>query len=385
MTLPLRYVFLTAKEPHPVAFPSCPSRVPEGMSEPPNGQCARLSVAVSTRETATCPHFPLDLSSEPALPTICAGSDGVDIIFGGKGDDTLSAGPVPTPSSSARATATTSSRFQAGPGGDALRLQNLGFADFWAVRAASVQSGADVRISLSGWRDASPAQCRLGDLAAANVVVDWRLPGQARRPRGRRQTAAHVAFRHRRQRPADRRAPRYHAVWRRRRRHLFRLGPHQIVEELPGGIDTIKTYGVHGYSLATSPEVENLLLLGTRRPRRAATTLDNVLNGNGAANLIDGGRGRRCADRWRRRRHLRRAPGRRLRRHHGLPGPPTATRWRCRVSASEDFAAVSAAFHQVGSEAILDLGDGSTLTFHNTKASALLPRMISRLRPTRAP
>ena len=35
-----------------------------------------------------------------------------------------------------------------------------------------------------------------------------------------------------------------------------------------------------------------------------------------------------------------------------------------------DFADISAAMHQVGSEAILDLGDGSTLTFHNTKVSS---------------
>ena len=62
-----------------------------------------------------------------------------------------------------------------------------------------------------------------------------------------------------------------------------------VVEEAGGGIDTISTYGVHGYSLASAANVENLTLLGGQASSARGNSLSNVITGNDAINMIDGG------------------------------------------------------------------------------------------------
>ena len=317
---------------------------------------------------ALSPRFVIGTGAAESL----AGSDGVDFIVGGKGDDTLTGGAgADTFVISRNNGDDVISDFQAGPGGDALRLQNLGFADFWAVRAASVQVGADVRISLSDGATLLLRNVSLGDLTPANVVVDWRLAWSgspttwlsADQPRtslsgtsGNDQltaSAEHITL-------SGGAGDDTYFVW----DHT------NIIEEAAGaGVDTVKTYGVHGYSLATAPEVENLFLLGDASSSARGNALDNFLRGNGAANFIDGGAGDDS---------LAGGGGGDIFVVRAGEGSDVIMDFQAATGDTvalsgfgfRDFAAISAALHQVGSETILDLGDGETLTFHNTKSNS---------------
>ena len=106
-----------------------------------------------------------------------SGSEGTDIVYGGKGNDTLSGGAGADMFVVRKGEGSdVIVDFQAGYGGDAIRLQNYGFADFWAFSAASVQTGADVRVSLSGGQTLLLRNVNLSELVPENVIVDWRLP-----------------------------------------------------------------------------------------------------------------------------------------------------------------------------------------------------------------
>ena len=316
------------------------------------------------------PRFLLGTGAADAL----SGSGDVDMLYGGKGNDTLTGGAGADTFVIGKGDGNdVITDFQAGDGGDALRLQNHGFADFWSVRAASVQVGADLRITLSDGATLLLRNVSLDDLTPANVIVDWRLswsgsptswlsadqPGASLAgTAGNDQltaSAPDIAL-------AGGEGDDTYFVW----DHT------DTVEEAAGaGIDTIKTYGVHGYSLATAQHVENLVLLGDAASSARGNGLDNFLKGNGAANFIDGGAGDDS---------LTGGGGRDIFVVRAREGSDVIMDFQTAAGGDivalsgfgfRDFAAISAALHQVGSEAILDLGDGETLTFHNTKVASL--------------
>ncbi|MCX7304392.1 MAG: family 16 glycosylhydrolase [Hyphomicrobiales bacterium] len=150
-----------------------------------------------------------------------------------------------------------------------------------------------------------------------------------------------------------------------------------VIEGAQSGIDTIVTYGLHGYSLAASPNVENLTLLGDARSSARGNDLANLIIGNDANNLIDGGlagdvlTGGGGHDTFVVR--------------HGQ-GSDTITDFETGKSGDtlaldgfhfQDFADVAAAMRQVGPDAILDLGDGASLTLRDTAASSLSVENVS--------
>ena len=226
---------------------------------------APLRRSSDTGTPATCPPSPLAFSSVQTPATAWSAPLSVDIIYGGKGNDTLFGGSGSDTFVVRKGEGSDIIEdFQAGIGGDALRLQNYGFADFWAFKAVSVQSGADVRVSLPDGATLVLRNVDLTALVADNIVVDWRLPwsgtpttwsatstsgatlaGTA----GNDQLTAHASDITLSGGAGDD----TYFVW----DHTDK-----VVEATAGGIDTIKTYGLHGYSLTTSPEVENLVLLG---------------------------------------------------------------------------------------------------------------------------
>jgi Ca2+-binding RTX toxin-like protein len=144
-----------------------------------------------------------------------------------------------------------------------------------------------------------------------------------------------------------------------------------VVEDAGGGIDTISTYGVHGYSLTTSPNVENLTLLGDFASSGRGNGLANIITGNGQNNLLDGGAGNDA---------LVGGGGRDtfvIRQGNGsdtimdFQGGALGDRIALDGFGFTSYAQVSAALAQSGANTILDLGDGSMLTLRNVRPNAL--------------
>lgn len=143
-----------------------------------------------------------------------------------------------------------------------------------------------------------------------------------------------------------------------------------VVEAADAGIDTISTYGEHGYSLSTSPNVENLTLLGGFGASARGNDLRNIITGNDGDNLIDGGgaddvlvggAGRDTLV-------IRQGEGSDVVMDFqaGQRGDTVALAG----FGFENFADIAASLHQVGSDTILDLGDGSVLSFRDSRATA---------------
>lgn len=150
-----------------------------------------------------------------------------------------------------------------------------------------------------------------------------------------------------------------------------------VFESAGDGIDTISTYGLHGYSLASSPNVENLTLLGGDRSSARGNDLANLITGNDVNNLIDGGWGDDeligggGQDTF----VIRRGQGSDaiMDFQSGRRGDTVALDG----FAFDGFSDVSASMQQVGSDAVLDLGDGSSLTFRDTKATSFTAENFS--------
>jgi len=145
-----------------------------------------------------------------------------------------------------------------------------------------------------------------------------------------------------------------------------------VVEEPGGGIDTISTYGIHGYSLTASANVENLTLLGGFASSGRGNDLANIITGNDQNNFLDGGAGDDL---------LIGGGGRDtfvIRHDQGsdtILDFQTGARGDIVALAGFDFASFAdfrAALSQNGSDAVLDLGGGATLTFSNTRASDIV-------------
>lgn len=134
----------------------------------------RQALATTSRLVfPTSPRFVIGTSSADTL----TGSAAPDIIHGKGGNDTLTGGgeaDMFVVRSGEGSDVITD--FQAGAGGDVLRLQGYGFADFQAVLAASAQSGADVGVALPGGETLTLRNVELGALTAANLELDRPLP-----------------------------------------------------------------------------------------------------------------------------------------------------------------------------------------------------------------
>lgn len=150
-----------------------------------------------------------------------------------------------------------------------------------------------------------------------------------------------------------------------------------VVEEPGGGIDTISTYGIHGYSLTTSPNVENLTLVGGFASSGRGNDLANIITGNNQNNFLDGGAGDDV---------LIGGGGRDtfvIRRDQSsdtIMDFQTGARGDTVALAGFDFASfadVRAGLSQKGSDAVLALGGGATLTFGNTRVADIVADNIS--------
>ena len=150
-----------------------------------------------------------------------------------------------------------------------------------------------------------------------------------------------------------------------------------VVESAGAGIDTISTYGLHGYSLASSPNVENLTLLGGDRSSARGNDLANLITGNDVKNLIDGGLGddQLIGGGGQDTFVIRQGQGSDaiMDFESGKSGDTLALDG----FAFDGFADVAASMQQVGSDTVLDLGDGASLTFRDTQATSFTAENFS--------
>lgn len=302
-----------------------------------------------------------------------SGTSGADIIYGRAGNDVLSGGAESDIFVARRGEGSdTITDFQVGSGGDVLRLQNYGFADFDAFRAVSSQSGADVSVALASGETLTLRDVSLDALLPENLELDQPLPvsGAPQAWNSTYEPGATLAGTDANDQLAGSNpditlvgglGDDTYIVW---------DHSNMVVENAGEGIDTISTYGVHGYSLESSANVENLTLLGGESSSARGNGVANIITGNSANNTIEGGGAGDV---------LTGGAGRDTFVVHQGDGSDVImdfeTGQRGDTVALADFgfgnfADVKAALHQVGSDTILDLGDGSILSFRNTQATA---------------
>ena len=302
-----------------------------------------------------------------------AGTSSSDIIYGRAGNDTITGGTETDLFVLRKGEGSdTITDFQAGLGGDVLRLQNYGFSDFQAFRAASVQSGTNVSVTLASGETLTLRNVDLDALRSENLELDQPLPlsGAPETWNSTYETGSTLAGTAENDQLTGGnpditlvggQGDDTYFVW---------DHSNTVVEEANSGIDTISTYGVHGYSLASAANVENLTLLGGQASSARGNGLSNVITGNDAGNTIDGG----GADDV-----LIGGGGRDTFVVRQGDGSDVITDFQAgqrgdTVDLSgfgfENFAALQANLHQVGSDTILDLGDGSILSFRNSQATS---------------
>src|SRR5260370_3631457 len=235
------------------------------------------------------------MATAPIYASVITGTSGTDILFGGTGNDLLIGGggsDVFVVSKGYGSDAI--SDFQAGVGGDVLRVQNYGFATFASFLAAAKQVGSVTVVTLSSSETVTLQNVNLSYLTAANVVLDNPLPvsGSPKTaavtvPGGGTLTtgATHDSL----QALGDG----VTLIGGAGDDTYFMYNHNTKVVELAGqGIDTVYDGMVDGYSLVNAPNVENLILAGSSYNAPATgNDRDNIIVGNAGNNMIDGGRG----------------------------------------------------------------------------------------------
>lgn len=301
------------------------------------------------------------------------GSNADEILYGGSYASTLTGGGgVDTFVITAGNGSTTITDFAASQG-EILRLQGYGFTSFAQFTAAARQSGAHVVVSLGNGETLTLENTQLSALGPGNLRLD--APGL---DQGALQNwmstsaegatvdgtpandqissnATHVTLR------GGAGDDTYLAY-----------GIHNDVVEAAGdGNDTVRTWSVGGYVLPEDQEIENLVLEGSGSASAAGNHLDNRIIGNDAANLIAGDGGNDV---------LTGGGGRDIFAIASGDGSDSITDFQAGAGGDTlslsgfdftGYADIKAALSQVGSDVVLDLGDGTSVTLQNTGLSSL--------------
>lgn len=296
------------------------------------------------------------------------GTAGIDTIYSAFGNQTLAGGAgQDTFVIRARHGSDTITDFEAGPGGDVLRLQDYGFRTFADVLAAATQQGADTVIQLKAGEALTLKNVLVTSLATSNILLDISLPSSGETQNWLSSGTAYgsligTTLNDQLSASADHitltggLGDDVYVVWDR---------TNTVIEALDEGIDTIETWGVHGFSLADAANVENLSLMGSANSGAVGNSLANIIKGGQGNNYIDGAAGNDV---------LTGGGGRDNFVVRQGEGSDVITDFDAGANgdtvslsgfAFTSFDDVKAALNQVGSDVVLDLGDGNTLTFQN--------------------
>jgi len=304
---------------------------------------------------------------------ILTGSDANEILYGGSYASRLTGGGgVDTFVIAAGNGSVTVTDFAAAQG-EVLRLQGYGFTSFAQFTAAAKQSGSDVVVSLGNGETLTLENTQLSALGAGNLRLD--APGL---DQGRLQNwisstedGSTVSGTSGNDQITG------------NSKTLTLVGGsgddvyiaydvrNVVIEDAGGGNDTIRTWGSAGYVLPEGQEIENLVLEGSWDAVAVGNHLDNRIVGNSAANLIVGDGGNDV---------LTGGGGRDIFAILKGDGSDTITDFQAGAGGDylslsgfgfTSFTDVSKALHQVGSDVVLDLGDGTAVTLQNTSLSSL--------------
>ncbi|MDQ8728500.1 family 16 glycosylhydrolase [Bradyrhizobium sp. LHD-71] len=309
------------------------------------------------------------------------GTPDSDILFGGPGDDLLTglAGSDIFAISKGFGSDTISD-FAAGDGGDVLRLQNYGFRTFASFQAAAKQVGSDTVVTLSATETLTLQNVTLASLVPANVALDNPLPPSGRTnsdlvtvPAG--ETATGGATNDPLQALGDNVTliggagdDTYFLMYDQDTKAVHDT---KVVELADEGIDTIVDAMIDGYSLVSAPNVENLTLRDSVSSFSSPATgndLDNIIIGNTGRNMIDGGKGNDV---------LAGGGGADTFRIRAGNGNEIVTDFKTGAGAGGDVlqlnetgfataADVMAAMTQVGTDVVLTIGSGESITLQDT-------------------
>ena len=305
---------------------------------------------------------------------VLVGTSGSDTIYGQGGADTLTGGAGSDTYVFKHNSPqwTTITDFSTGSGGDILRLQGYGFTTFSDLLAVATQVGSDTRIALESGATLVLKDVALTSLTSTNVELDdplatsslithWSSASTAGSSSFGTDTNDQLSADTSNITLSGGAGNDTYWVWDQ---------TDKIVESAGGGIDTVKTYAADGYSLADTPNVENLQLFGDSRAMAIGNDISNRITGNDGANLIDGGKGNDV---------LTGGAGRDIFVASSGGGSDVITDFQAGDAGDtvrldgygfKSTADILAALHQVGTDVVLDLGDGTTLNFRD----AWLPR-----------
>ncbi len=309
------------------------------------------------------------MAENPIYASVINGTSGNDVLFGGTGNDLLTGGAgQDTFVISKGYGSDTIGDFQAGTGGDVLRLQNFGFATFANFQVAARQVGSDTIVTLSSSETLTLQNVALLSLTSANVALDNPLPVS-----GATNTAALTV-----QAGGTLTGGTMNDSLQALGTGVTLVGgagddtyfmkDHntKVVELAGQGIDTIADGMIDGYSLVNAPNVENLTLGGSYASPATGNDLDNFIIGNAGNNMIDGGRGNDVLTGGAGSDTFVEAVGN---------GNDIITDFKTGAGGDilqlngtsfKTLADVTAAMKQVGTDVVLTLGSGETITLENS-------------------
>jgi Ca2+-binding RTX toxin-like protein len=273
--------------------------------------------------------------------------------------------------------------------GDVIKLDGFSFASFAAVKAASVQSGSDVMISLGGGQTLKLAGVQLSSLAADDVslVNATATPSSDYATSG----ATTTTFSGTTGRDSLTGTSGNDLFWG-KGGDIMKGGQgddtyevsslaDSISELSGGGIDTVRTW-ISGYGLPA--EVENLTLYGNGWSSGTGNAMNNRLTGNEAPNTLDGKGGNDMLtggagnDTF----VIAKGQGSDI-----IADFNTATGDVIKLDGFSfaSFAAVKAASVQSGSDVMISLGGGQTLKLTGVQLSSLAADDVSLVNATATP
>lgn len=316
--------------------------------------------------------------------TTISGTAGADVLFGGSGNDLLTGGAgQDTFVISKGYGSDTITDFQAGVGGDVLRVQNYGFATFATFLAAATQVGSDTIVTLSSTETLTLQNVALSTLVANNVALDNPLPASGTAwnwagtvPGGGTLTTGATN-------DGMEAGGTGVTLIGGAGDDTYYVYDHntKVVEQAGEGIDTIRVWNINGYSLVNAPNVENLILTDSVPSPATGNDLNNIIIGNAGDNMIDGGRGNDV---------LTGGAGRDTFVVTTGNGNDIVTDFQ--VGAGGDilqlnntgfktFADVTAAMKQVGTDVVLTIASGETITLEKTSLQNLKAANVNIVSP----
>ncbi|WGR78361.1 MULTISPECIES: Ig-like domain-containing protein [unclassified Bradyrhizobium] len=264
-----------------------------------------------------------------------------------------------------------------------LRVQNYGFATFANFMAAATQAGADTVVTLSSTETLTLQNVTLSALVADNVVLDNPLPTSGTAwnwagtvPAGGTLTTGATN-------DGMEAGGTGVTLIGGAGDDTYYVYDHntKVVEQAGEGIDTIRVWNINGYSLVNAPNVENLILTDSVPSPATGNDLNNIIVGNAGDNLIDGGRGNDV---------LTGGAGRDTFVVNAGNGNDVVTDFQAGAGGDvlqlnntgfKTFTDVTAAMKQVGTDLVLTIGSGETITLENTSLQNLTAANINIVSP----